>query len=139
MRHAITDLAVSRDPDGPDGPVLARPAERLGLLFNEIAGNALRHGGPVVQAELQRIDDGWLLQVHDDGDSAPELRHQDPLAPGGHGLHLVLALSDRCGWYTRAGATVVWADVRDRAPDHLSARLTGRTGATSGGASRRPC
>ncbi len=130
VRHAITAIVSAHDPASPPSgsreqpdPVLACAHERLGLLFNEIAGNALRHGGPDVRADLARGDDGWLLTVRDGGDGVPSLQEQEPTAAGGHGLHLVLALSDRAGWYREDGEKVVWADVRDDAPAHLLSRL----------------
>lgn len=156
IRHALTDIvaADTRTPDATTttadattdrttdetadsagyqasagaGPVLTRPGERLALLFNEIAGNALRHGGHGVRADLRRCVGGWLLTVRDGGAGAPAMREQRPEAPGGHGLHLVMALSDHAGWYRENSAKVVWVDVRDAAPSHLVSRLRPRPG-----------
>lgn len=135
VRHAITAIVTAHDAASPSGgssgrpdQVLTRADERLGLLFNEIAGNALRHGGPGVRADLARCDDGWLLTVRDRGDGVPSLQAREPVAVGGHGLHLVMVLSDRAGWYREDGEKVVWADVRDDAPAHLLSRLRSRAG-----------
>jgi anti-sigma regulatory factor (Ser/Thr protein kinase) len=95
--------------------------ERLILAFDELASNALRHGGSPVVATIVAGSGGWLVDV---SDRAPETMpapavDRDP-AKGGMGLHLVARLSVAHGWYVDGGSKHVWAclptTVQDRHP-----------------------
>jgi len=84
--------------------------EQLVMAFDELASNALRHGGAPVVATVVRTTGGWLLDV---SDRAPEVMPapavgRDP-AQGGMGLHLVARLSIAHGWCVDAGTKHVWA------------------------------
>ena len=80
------------------------------LVFEELASNALRHGGGDVRALVVAGPGGWLLDLSDE---APERRvavHRGyRRAPGGMGLHLVAQLSSEFGWEKRPGRKHVWA------------------------------
>ena len=106
---------------GPSSGPEDTAAERLVLAFDELASNALRHGGAPVVATVVSGSGGWLIDV---SDRAPESMptpavDRDP-AQGGMGLHLVARLSVAHGWYVDAGAKHVWAclptTIRDREP-----------------------
>lgn len=115
--------AFAPDADGA-GPLLASAAERLGLVFSELATNALRHGAHPVTATLARTFNGWLVTVSDGGtEERPTLRDAQPHRPGGHGLRLVVRLSTAVGWYRLGALKHVWADVPDVPPAQLMSAL----------------
>ncbi len=87
-------------------------SERLVLVVDELASNALRHGLAPVDAELSRDGDEWMIAVSDSSGGHPPMPAQgrDP-ARGGFGLYLVADLSSRHGWCSSDGAKTVWAVV----------------------------
>ncbi len=96
-------------------PTVLRPerehwSERLVLIADELASNALRHGSAPVATTLSRVDDRWLLAVSDSSAEVPPTpaRGRDP-GLGGFGLYLVADLSQRHGWFVHRGTKTVWA------------------------------
>jgi signal transduction histidine kinase len=92
------------------GPGLADLRDRLVLALDEMASNALRHGGGRVRAAVRTTGDGWLIEVSDTAVSTPPSPAvgRDP-SEGGLGLYLIAELATAHGWYTAAGAKHVWA------------------------------
>jgi hypothetical protein len=98
------------------------------LVFEELASNALRHGGGEVRALVVAGNWGWLLDLSDEAPDRPPVPaiDRDP-ALGGMGLHLVAQLSMDYGWEERPGRKHVWAKLpsglrtadsaRDRLPE----------------------
>ena len=87
--------------------------ERLVLIADELASNALRHGGTPVAAAISQADDQWLVAVSDASPDIPPTPAQgrDP-GKGGFGLYLVADLSVRHGWTTIGrGQKTAWAVV----------------------------
>ena len=80
------------------------------LVFEELASNALRHGGGDVRALVVAGPGGWLLDLSDEAPDTPPVPavDRDP-ALGGMGLHLVAQLSTSFGWEKRPGRKHVWA------------------------------
>jgi anti-sigma regulatory factor (Ser/Thr protein kinase) len=80
------------------------------LVFEELASNALRHGGGDVRALVVASRDGWLLDLSDEAPDRPPVPavDRDP-ALGGMGLHLVAQLSVEYGYERRPGRKHVWA------------------------------
>jgi anti-sigma regulatory factor (Ser/Thr protein kinase) len=80
------------------------------LVFEELASNALRHGGGDVRALVVAGPGGWLLDLSDEAPDRPPVPavDRDP-ALGGMGLHLVAQLSTTYGWEKRPGRKHVWA------------------------------
>jgi anti-sigma regulatory factor (Ser/Thr protein kinase) len=80
------------------------------LAFEELASNALRHGGGDVRALVVASPWGWLLDLSDEAPDRPPVPavDRDP-ALGGMGLHLVAQLSTAYGWEGRPGRKHVWA------------------------------
>ena len=74
------------------------------LVFEELASNALRHGGGDVRALVVAGPGGWLLDLSDEAPDRPPVPavDRDP-ALGGMGLHLVAQLSTDYGWEGRPG------------------------------------
>lgn len=100
-RHATRDVAEPIHPDLLDQLVLA---------LDEMASNALRHGGGSVTVSVQRTSDAYLVEVSDAATSAPPAPAvgRDP-SEGGLGLYLIAELSTRHGWYVSDGSKFVWA------------------------------
>jgi anti-sigma regulatory factor (Ser/Thr protein kinase) len=80
------------------------------LVFEELASNALRHGGGDVRALVVAGPGGWLLDLSDEAPDRPPVPavDRDP-SLGGMGLHLVAQLSLEFGWEKRPGRKHVWA------------------------------
>jgi signal transduction histidine kinase len=87
-------------------------AERLVLIADELASNALRHGGEPVATALSRLGNRWMVSVSDNSPGVPPAPAQgrDP-GLGGLGLYLVADLAERFGWFAERGMKTVWAVV----------------------------
>lgn len=84
--------------------------DRLLLVLDEMASNALRHGGGRVEAAVRRAGDAFLVAVSDGDTGTPPTPaiDRDP-SEGGLGLHLIAELSTAHGWYVDGDAKTVWA------------------------------
>ena len=80
------------------------------LALDEMASNALRHGGGEVQATLRVTDDAYLIEVSDRAAASPPTPavDRDP-SEGGLGLYLIAEMSTEHGWYVEGGHKIVWA------------------------------
>lgn len=99
------ELRRSHDFDGPDDL-----RDRLLLVLDEMASNALRHGGAHVEAAVRRTGGSFLVAVSDGATTTPPTPavDRDP-ALGGLGLYLIAELSAAHGWYVDGDAKTVWA------------------------------
>jgi anti-sigma regulatory factor (Ser/Thr protein kinase) len=102
-RHAL-ETALRRDTVGEDR------RDQLVLALDEMASNALRHGGGRVCATLRLTSDSYLIEVSDGAVTSPPAPavDRDP-SEGGLGLYLIAELATAHGWYGAAEAKVVWA------------------------------
>jgi anti-sigma regulatory factor (Ser/Thr protein kinase) len=84
--------------------------DQIILALDEMASNALRHGGGSVEASVRLTADSYLLEVSDAATSAAPAPAvgRDP-SEGGLGLYLIAELSTRHGWYVIDGYKYVWA------------------------------
>ena len=84
--------------------------DQLVLALDEMASNALRHGGGGVQATVRLTDDAYLIEVSDRAASAPPTPAvgRDP-SQGGLGLYLIAEMATEHGWYVQDGHKFVWA------------------------------
>ena len=84
--------------------------EAVVLAFDEMASNALRHGGGGVRARVQRTPEAWLIEVRDSAATRPPAPAvgRDP-SQGGLGLYLIAEMADAHGWYAVEGQKAVWA------------------------------
>jgi anti-sigma regulatory factor (Ser/Thr protein kinase) len=81
------------------------------LLVSELVTNAVKYGRGPLRVELAVADGRFRAEVVDGGAGFEHSgRSVDDLeTPGGWGLHLVEALSDR--WGRREGSTQVWFEL----------------------------
>jgi anti-sigma regulatory factor (Ser/Thr protein kinase) len=102
-RHTAAD-APAEDPAGAD------LSDQLILILDEMASNALRHGGGRVQAAVRLTRDAYLIEVSDEATAAPPAPAvgRDP-SDGGLGLYLIAEMATEHGWYVRDGHKHVWA------------------------------
>ena len=91
-------------------PELSDLRDRLVLALDEMASNALRHGGGEVRASVRPLPDAWLIEVRDGAPGTPPSPAvgRDP-SEGGLGLYLIAELSTAHGWYVDGDAKTVWA------------------------------
>ena len=90
---------------GPDA------LDQIILALDEMASNALRHGGVgPVEASVRTTDSGYLIEVTDSAAAQPPTPaiDRDP-SEGGLGLYLIARMALRHGWYASARAKHVWA------------------------------
>jgi len=97
-RHAVVET--------PDADLL----DQLVLALDEMASNALRHGGGEVRATVRLTDDAYLIEVSDQAAAAPPTPAvgRDP-SEGGLGLYLIAEMATGHGWYVQGGHKFVWA------------------------------
>jgi anti-sigma regulatory factor (Ser/Thr protein kinase) len=93
-----------------DDPRLLDVHDQLVLALDEMASNALRHGGGRVKAVVAETADAFLVEVSDQATDSPPAPAvgRDP-SEGGLGLYLIAEMAIRHGWYVRHGAKHVWA------------------------------
>ena len=102
LRWELRDVAeADADADARDQLILA---------LDEMASNALRHGGGRVRASVRLTPDAYLIEVSDQAAAAPPTPAvgRDP-SEGGLGLYLIAEMATAHGWYVRGGEKYVWA------------------------------
>ena len=101
------DLAELTD---PADAAAADRNEAVVLAFDEMASNALRHGGGNVRARVQSTGTAWLIEVRDAAATRPPepAVGRDP-SQGGLGLYLIAEMADDHGWHLTEGEKSVWA------------------------------
>ena len=109
-RGLAADSSGSPAAESSGAPAAEELDEAVVLAFDEMASNALRHGGGGVRARVQRTPRAWLIEVRD---SAPHTPPQpavgrDP-SQGGLGLYLIAEMADAHGWHLADGQKSVWA------------------------------
>jgi len=95
------------------GPRQGDLRDRLVLALDEMASNALRHGGGRVRATVRPLAGAWLVEVRDGAPDSPPTPAvgRDP-SEGGLGLYLIAELAADHGWYVTGGTKHVWAVLR---------------------------
>ena len=116
--HDVADLPRVRaelrrraaDTDRTTGHRSEDHRDQLLLALDEMASNALRHGGGEVHAVVRLTGDSYVIEVSDQAVSAPPAPAvgRDP-SQGGLGLYLIAELATDHGWYVRDGQKHVWA------------------------------
>lgn len=113
--HELTQLprvrADLRRHTTQSGPHAADLRDQLILALDEMASNALRHGGGTrVVVAVHETDDAYFVEVADGAPGAPPTPavDRDP-SEGGLGLYLVAELAAAHGWYVHGHRKHVWA------------------------------
>jgi anti-sigma regulatory factor (Ser/Thr protein kinase) len=100
MRRRAAEL-LSGQPDETVQDVL--------LVITELVDNVVQHTGGGGELHL-RSDEGTVwVEVHDHSRTFPQLQRHDPRRPGGRGLLLVAAVTDRWGSKPTSTGKIVWA------------------------------
>jgi serine/threonine-protein kinase RsbW len=98
--RATVDVAAA----GPD------VVDRMTVVANELATNALRHGLPPTVVRLLREGDRLIIEVSDrDREGEPRVAENRPPGGGGLGLQLTRTFAIDVGWYTTELTKHVWA------------------------------
>lgn len=84
--------------------------DQLVLALDEMASNALRHGGGSVRAAVRLTQDAYLIEVTDGAAASPPSPavDRDP-SEGGLGLYLIAEMASAHGWYVTDDSKHVWA------------------------------
>lgn len=93
-----------------DADTVVDVRDQVVLALDEMASNALRHGGGDVRAAVRLTPDAYLIEVSDRAADAPPSPAvgRDP-SEGGLGLYLIAEMATAHGWYVSDGAKYVWA------------------------------
>ncbi|WP_233492105.1 ATP-binding protein [Blastococcus sp. TF02A-30] len=113
MLHEVAELPAVRAEVRraiPAGEAGRDALDQLVLALDEMASNALRHGGGHVEAAVRTTAAGFLIEVADAAAHRPPTPavDRDP-SEGGLGLYLIAELATGHGWYVSDGAKHVWA------------------------------
>ncbi|MFD2090879.1 ATP-binding protein [Blastococcus deserti] len=100
-------------PAGADDDTAGDLRDQLVLALDEMASNALRHGGGRVHAAVRVTPDAYLIEVSDEAATVPPSPAvgRDP-SEGGLGLYLIAEMATAHGWYVQNGHKHVWALLR---------------------------
>jgi anti-sigma regulatory factor (Ser/Thr protein kinase) len=106
VRAELRRHAAARAGDDADADL----RDQLVLALDEMASNALRHGGGRVQASVRLTPEAYLIEVSDQAATAPPSPAvgRDP-SEGGLGLYLIAEMATAHGWYVDSGYKHVWA------------------------------
>ena len=114
-----TDLAPMRAFIAHHAPTMGIPADRLDdfiLAINEIATNAIRHGGGSADVRLWATERRVICEVHDSGTIADQpflgFLRPDPRAERGHGLWIARQLCDLLEIHAGQPGTTVRMHIR---------------------------
>jgi len=103
LHHAILRL--------PGDAASETVRERVAIVANELAANAIAHAIAPATVELSRTETTFIIDVSDnDPWAAPRLAEVRP-GMGGLGLDMACRLSLDMGWYLDGGTKCVWAQV----------------------------
>ncbi len=103
-------VAARRFAEGVLGSVHPRLDEAL-VVVSELASNAIRHAGTGFRLSVDEDQRRVRIAVTDHGPGWPQAVGLDLTRPGGMGLRLVDALTDRWGTSAQDDGKTVWAEL----------------------------
>jgi len=86
---------------------------RATLVVSELVGNGVRHGRGRLAVVVDRLPDGWLVQVRDGNAAPPRVRPGTRYDEDGRGILIVTRMSEDAGWARTPTGKVVWARLAD--------------------------
>jgi anti-sigma regulatory factor (Ser/Thr protein kinase) len=86
---------------------------RATLVVSELVGNGVRHGRGRLAVLVDRLPDGWLVQVRDGSAAPPRVRSSTRYDEDGRGMLIVTRMSEDAGWARTPTGKVVWARLAD--------------------------
>jgi len=86
---------------------------RATLIVSELVGNGVRHGRGRLAVLVDRLPDGWLVQVRDGSAAPPRVRTSTYYDEDGRGMLIVTRMSEDAGWARTPTGKVVWARLTD--------------------------
>jgi anti-sigma regulatory factor (Ser/Thr protein kinase) len=100
MRRSVAELLADQPPE---------IVQDVLLVVTELVDNVVQHTDGGGELHLLRDDDAVWIEVHDHSRVFPQLQRADPRRPGGRGLLLVAAITDRWGSRPTPTGKLVWA------------------------------
>ncbi|MEV0975433.1 ATP-binding protein [Streptomyces sp. NPDC049915] len=131
-RHALRAFLACVRYRTPVPPPLVLDAE---LVVSELVTNAIRHAPGPCGLTLQLSDEELAITVRDTSTERPTVHRRDPQRVGGHGLHLVHAVSDHVAVTPHAVGKQITARLRLISQDDTCATDRARRIETAGPAS----
>jgi anti-sigma regulatory factor (Ser/Thr protein kinase) len=86
-------------------------SESLMLVTSELVANAIWHADSVATVTLTRNGPSIRVEVADDGEGVPQLRHPTATIAGGRGLLIIDGLASDWGSHRSGTGKVVWAEL----------------------------
>jgi anti-sigma regulatory factor (Ser/Thr protein kinase) len=86
------------------------------LLASELMSNAVKHGGGVVDLQIEAEDGLLHVGVHDNSDGAPTITEAGPSSPGGRGMWIVQSVAHDWGTDPDASGKTVWFELNLHEP-----------------------
>jgi anti-sigma regulatory factor (Ser/Thr protein kinase) len=100
MRQSAAELLADQPPE---------IVQDVLLVVTELVDNVVQHTDGGGELHLIRDDDTVWIEVHDHSHVFPQLQRSDPRRPGGRGLLLIAAITDRWGSKPTPTGKLVWA------------------------------
>jgi anti-sigma regulatory factor (Ser/Thr protein kinase) len=89
------------------------------LMASELVTNSVLHTSGEFELALSADSEVLHLEVVDHSERLPTLQNPDADAPGGRGLLIIEALSDRWGVDVRGSGKAVWFEIRISDAEHI--------------------
>lgn len=86
------------------------------LLASELMSNAVKHGGGVVDLQIEAEDGVLHVGVHDDAGGAPVVNRASSSSSGGRGMWIVQSVAHDWGTDPDASGKTVWFDLSLQQP-----------------------
>ena len=86
------------------------------LLASELMSNAVKHGGGVVDMQIEAEDGLLHVGVRDDAGGVPTVSQADATSSGGRGMWIVQSIAQDWGTDPDGAGKTVWFDLSLRQP-----------------------
>jgi len=123
VRRRVRAVLTASLDDGDEFDEVAREdvVERVVLVIDELASNAVRHGAPPATLEVRESGDHWVVVVTDAApDALPAPAVDRPAGQGGYGLYVIADLATAHGVEVHGDRKRVWARLAKHQPGSTS-------------------